>query len=280
MSNTDSQMRLLQCTAQIVSAHVAHNALESGAMLALIQTVHSTLSAIVSGVPDGGSPASEGKPVPAVPIKKSIHQDYLISLEDGAKVKMLKRYLATRFGLTPDEYRAKWGLPSDYPMVAPAYSERRSTLARESGLGQKPKTSPARAAPADDAEAPPDAEASAGHDDPAPDAAPAAPARKGRPPKAASKAAAVAAPASITESSDAPSSPADEPDEPPQRSVSHTAASVFANFGSSSDEGEGAEGEEPAAEAVLGGKVFQTPKRKRFAQQSARQMPRAKSPLS
>ena len=125
---------LLALTAQIVSAHVASNTVPADALPDLITRVHGALAGA------GQEPAAEPAPPqqqPAVPIKRSIQPDYLICLEDGAKVTMLKRYLRRRFGLEPDEYRAKWGLSSDYPMVAPNYAARRSTLAKELGLGRK-----------------------------------------------------------------------------------------------------------------------------------------------
>jgi predicted transcriptional regulator len=90
------------------------------------------------------APSEPEKPVPAVPIKSSITQDYLISLEDGKKFRSLKRALAARYGLTPQEYRAKWGLPADYPMVAPGYAAARSELAKQMGLGRKPEQKPKR----------------------------------------------------------------------------------------------------------------------------------------
>ena len=138
---------LLALTAQIVSAHVSSNPVSPEALPDLIVRVHGALAGA------GTEPAPEPTPQqqPAVPVKKSVQQDFLICLEDGAKVTMLKRYLRRRFGLEPDEYRAKWGLPSDYPMVAPSYAARRSTLAKELGLGRKRQT-PAAAAPADDEE--------------------------------------------------------------------------------------------------------------------------------
>jgi len=105
----------------------------AGELPALIATVADSINRL-----SGSIPAEPDKPVPAVPIKKSITRDYLINLEDGKKYKSLKRVLATRHGLTPDEYRTKWGLPSDYPMVAPGYSAARSELAKQMGLGRKP----------------------------------------------------------------------------------------------------------------------------------------------
>jgi predicted transcriptional regulator len=122
---------ILDYTAKIVSSHVSYNATQADAVTTLIQSVYQTLAKL-------GSPevAAETVREPAVPIKKSVFADYIVCLEDGKKLKMLKRHLQTAYSLTPDEYRAKWGLPSSYPMVAPDYSERRSGLAKSYGLGQ------------------------------------------------------------------------------------------------------------------------------------------------
>ncbi len=125
---------LLRLSAEIVSAHVANNAVAPDALPALIRSVHAALAGV-----DQPTPAAPDKPQPAVPIKRSVFPDYLVCLEDGAKVKMLKRYLKVRFDLTPEGYRERWGLPRDYPMVAPSYAARRSTIAKELGLGRKPR---------------------------------------------------------------------------------------------------------------------------------------------
>ena len=124
---------LLRLSAQIVSAHVSKNAVAPDALPALIRSVHAALAGV-----DQPVAAAPDKPQPAVPIKRSVFPDYLVCLEDGAKVKMLKRYLKVRFDLTPEGYRERWGLPRDYPMVAPSYAERRSTIAKQLGLGRKP----------------------------------------------------------------------------------------------------------------------------------------------
>ncbi len=124
---------LLSLTAQIVAAHVAGNKVAPDDVPALINDVYGALARV--GAPVVVTPARE----PAVPIKRSIQQEYLVCLEDGAKLKILTRYLQ-RFGLTPDTYRAKWGLPSDYPMMAPAYATRRSALAKQFGLGTALRT--------------------------------------------------------------------------------------------------------------------------------------------
>ena len=125
---------LLAFTAQIVSAHVANNAVNLVDLPGLIQDVYRALAGI-----DAPSAAPKmDRPLPAVPIKKSLMPDYIVCLEDGRKLKMLKRHLKTTYNLTPDQYRERWGLPSDYPMVAPNYAEKRSSLAKQIGLGRKP----------------------------------------------------------------------------------------------------------------------------------------------
>jgi predicted transcriptional regulator len=124
---------VLGLTAQIVSAHVAHNSVGVDALPGLIQDVYRTLAGV------GRVELPTERPQPAVPIKKSIFPDYLICLEDGRKLKMLKRHLKTSYNMTPEQYREKWGLPSDYPMVAPSYARHRSSLAKKIGLGTKPR---------------------------------------------------------------------------------------------------------------------------------------------
>jgi predicted transcriptional regulator len=119
----------------IVSAYVAHNPVPVAELPKLIERVHSTLTEIES------SGTVEAKPElkPAVPIRKSVSDDHIVCLEDGKKFKSLKRHLRTRYDMSPDEYREKWGLPADYPMVAPNYAKQRSDLARKMGLGQSKK---------------------------------------------------------------------------------------------------------------------------------------------
>jgi predicted transcriptional regulator len=135
MADDSKPSELLALTAQIVSAHLSHNTVASGELAGLIRDVHGTLAALATGT----APAAPAeKPQPAVPIKKSIHPDYLICLEDGKKLKMLKRHLKSAFNMTPEQYRERWGLPADYPMVAPNYAEKRSELAKKIGLGRKP----------------------------------------------------------------------------------------------------------------------------------------------
>lgn len=124
---------IAEITASIVGAYVANNPVPMGDLPAVIASVAASIGKIGDAAPE---PVAE-LPKPAVPIKKSFTEDYIISLEDGQRYRTLKRHL-TRLGLTPDEYRAKWKLPVDYPMVAPSYSARRSELARSLGLGKKP----------------------------------------------------------------------------------------------------------------------------------------------
>lgn len=122
---------ILGLTATIVSAHISKNQIEADALPSLIQSVYRSLST-VGDAELSPAPARE----PAVPIKKSVFPDYIVCLEDGRKMKMLKRHLETSYGLSPDAYRAKWGLPRDYPMVAPSYAAVRSGLAMSFGLGR------------------------------------------------------------------------------------------------------------------------------------------------
>jgi predicted transcriptional regulator len=127
---------LVELTADIVAAYVSNHVVPVGDLSNLISDIHTALSNTTSPAP---APAAVEKPKPPVPIRKSIEDDYLICLEDGQKFKSLKRHLMTHYNMTPEEYREKWGLPSDYPMVAPAYAEARSRLAKEMGLGQRRK---------------------------------------------------------------------------------------------------------------------------------------------
>lgn len=125
---------LLALTSEIVSSHVSNNAVNQTDLATMITTVFNTLEEL-SGPQE--EPVEELKP--AVPVKKSVTDEFIICLEDGKKLKMLKRHLSTSYDLTPDEYRARWGLPSDYPMVAPAYARKRQELAKKIGLGRKKK---------------------------------------------------------------------------------------------------------------------------------------------
>jgi predicted transcriptional regulator len=129
----------IELTAEIVSAYVSKNPVPASELPALIASVAASLAGLVNGTAVT-EPVEAQKP--AVPIKKSITPEFLISLEDGKKFKSLKRALRTRYGMTPEEYRAKWGLPRDYPMVAPNYAAARSELAKKMGLGRKAATQP------------------------------------------------------------------------------------------------------------------------------------------
>lgn len=120
-------------TAKVVSSYVGNNAVSVADIPALIQSVQSAFQRLGD---DGGAPVRD-EPTPAAPIKKSVTAEYIICLEDGKKLKMLKRHLKTVYNLSPDEYRAKWGLPADYPMVAPNYAKARSEMATRLGLGRK-----------------------------------------------------------------------------------------------------------------------------------------------
>lgn len=140
MVESSANPDLLGLTAEIVSAHVSNNPVSVVDLPNLIQEVYRTLSNV--GQP---TPATPERPQPAVPIKKSITPEYLICLEDGKKLKMLKRHLKTSYNLTPDQYRERWGLGADYPMVAPNYTKHRSSLAKKIGLGTKPRGRPPKA---------------------------------------------------------------------------------------------------------------------------------------
>jgi predicted transcriptional regulator len=129
--------QVLTLAVQIVSAHVAHNTVLAEELPGLIHTVYTTLA-------QAGAPVVKTeRPEPAVPVKKSVFPDHIICLEDGKKLKMLKRHLQTHYSLTPQQYRERWGLPRDYPMVAPNYAEKRSALAKSIGLGRPRETTTA-----------------------------------------------------------------------------------------------------------------------------------------
>jgi predicted transcriptional regulator len=134
MQDTDriSAEELLRMTADMASAYCSNNTIDAAQLPDVIRTIHTSLASLHSAV------AAGGPFTPAVPVKKSVTNDYIVCLEDGKKLKMLKRHLRTTYGMTPDEYRKKWGLPADYPMVAPNYSERRSAFAKKIGLGRIP----------------------------------------------------------------------------------------------------------------------------------------------
>ncbi len=131
----EDNTQLIEMTADVVAAYVSNNVIPASEVPALIQGVHTALRHVDSGA----TPAPA--PEPAVPVKKSIHNDYLICLEDGKKFKSLKRHLRTKYDMSPQEYREKWGLAPDYPMVAPNYAQQRSELAKKMGLGRKAKSS-------------------------------------------------------------------------------------------------------------------------------------------
>ncbi len=132
MSQDENGEMLITLTADIVAAHVSNNSVAVSDLPTLISSVHGALAGLSSGEPS--APPQE----PAVPIRSSIKREFIVCLEDGKKLKMLKRHLMTHYGMTPDDYRAKWGLSADYPMVAPAYAEQRRDLAKAIGLGRKP----------------------------------------------------------------------------------------------------------------------------------------------
>ena len=133
MTDDTGNSNFIELTAGIVSAFVSHNSVAAGDIPALLNQVHSALLRVSSGAKD--TPAEPLKP--AVSVKKSITPEYLICLDDGKKFKSLKRHLRTQYNVTPEQYREKWGLPADYPMVAPNYAAARSKLAKDMGLGQQ-----------------------------------------------------------------------------------------------------------------------------------------------
>jgi len=126
---------LITLTSDIVAAHVSNNGVDVEAVPDLITSVYNALSSL-----GDDAEMEEERPEPAVSIRASVKPDYIVCLEDGKKLKMLKRYLRTNYDMTPEEYRARWNLPSDYPMVAPNYAEKRRDLAKKIGLGRKPGT--------------------------------------------------------------------------------------------------------------------------------------------
>ena len=134
--DTKNQSDPIELTSLIVAAYLSKNTIPPADIPALIRTVHQSLKTL--GQPQEGLVDVNSEPLrPAVPIKKSVMPDHIVCLEDGKKLKMLKRHLSTSYGMTPDDYRAKWGLPSDYPMVAPNYAKQRSELAHKIGLGKR-----------------------------------------------------------------------------------------------------------------------------------------------
>ncbi|MGI9509871.1 MAG: MucR family transcriptional regulator [Geminicoccaceae bacterium] len=133
MTEKLSQNELLALTTEIVASHVSNNTVAVSDLPEVIQKVYGSLNTL-SPNPE---PQQPEKPQPAVAVKKSVTPEYIICLEDGKKLKMLKRHLKTRYDMTPEEYRKRWGLPDDYPMVAPSYAQQRSDLAKKIGLGTK-----------------------------------------------------------------------------------------------------------------------------------------------
>ncbi len=132
MSEELSRVELLSMTTEVVSSYVSNNTISSDEIPAVIEQTYKALSEVgVQGL------SSADRPQPAVPINRSITSDFIICLEDGKKLKMLKRHLKTAYGMTPEQYRERWGLPADYPMVAPSYAQRRSKLAKDIGLGTR-----------------------------------------------------------------------------------------------------------------------------------------------
>ena len=123
---------LLRLSTGVVAAYLSRNAVAADAVPDIIRTVHQALE----GLAREAGPTPDERPKPAVPIGRSVQHDFIVCLEDGKKLKMLKRYLRSRYGLSPDEYRQRWGLAADYPMVAPAYAARRSDFAKKIGLGR------------------------------------------------------------------------------------------------------------------------------------------------
>jgi len=130
-----SKGEILKMTADVVAAYVGNNSLPTGEVSDVISTVYGSLHGLENS-------DREVKPTPAVPVRKSVTRDHIICLEDGKKLKMLKRHLRSTYNLTPEEYRVRWGLPPDYPMVAPAYAKERSDFAKKIGLGRKTRTAP------------------------------------------------------------------------------------------------------------------------------------------
>ena len=133
MTDKPNVSELLELTTEIVAAHACNNTITPGDLPQLIQDIYKTLEVV------GTTPLAPERPRPAVAIKKSVFPDYIVCLEDGKKLKMLKRHLKTAYNLTPEEYRKRWGLPIGYPMVAPNYAKHRSNLAKKIGLGTKPR---------------------------------------------------------------------------------------------------------------------------------------------
>jgi len=131
MADASNTKDLLGMTAEIVASHLRNNTVAQGDIAELIRTVHSALAEVSTGT-------TTERPNPAIAVRRSVTPDYIVCLEDGKKLKMLKRHLKTAYDMTPEEYRERWGLPADYPMVAPNYARQRSALAKKIGLGRRP----------------------------------------------------------------------------------------------------------------------------------------------
>ena len=134
MTDKPENAELLELTTEIVASYVSNNTVATADLAGVIQDVYKTMTNL------GSQTAQPERPKPAVPVKRSVMPDYIICLEDGKKLKMLKRHLKTAYNMSPEEYRERWGLPADYPMVAPNYAKHRSSLAKKIGLGTKPRT--------------------------------------------------------------------------------------------------------------------------------------------
>ena len=134
MTDKLENAELLELTTEIVASYVSNNTVASADLSGVIQDVYKTMTQL------GTQTAQPERPKPAVAVKKSVTPDYIVCLEDGKKLKMLKRHLKTAYNMTPEEYRDRWGLPADYPMVAPNYAKHRSSLAKKIGLGTKPRS--------------------------------------------------------------------------------------------------------------------------------------------
>jgi predicted transcriptional regulator len=134
----DRHQDLLPVSTKIISAYVANNPVPANELAGLVENIHKCLASIAVG----GASAGKTEQLPATPVKQSVRRDHIVCLEDGKKFQSLKRHLAVHHGMTPDEYRAKWNLPSNYPMTAEAYSKRRSALAKELGLGRQGQAKP------------------------------------------------------------------------------------------------------------------------------------------
>ncbi|MDD3021491.1 MAG: MucR family transcriptional regulator [Alphaproteobacteria bacterium] len=142
MTDNNKHSELLSYTAEIVASHLSHNTVAGPEIPALIERIYKTLSTL--GAENKSTTSIGERPQPAVPIRKSVMPDYIVCLEDGKKLKMLRRHLKTAYDMTPEQYRERWGLPHDYPMVAPSYTKQRSKLAKDIGLGTSGRKPPGK----------------------------------------------------------------------------------------------------------------------------------------